>query len=224
MNYKFLSALAVATCMYFGVKADTTITPVKQPTVVALPVTKIGYVDLDYVFKAVPEFQKKIIELESFHKQLINQITAKHKEYEEKAQAYQQHRGTFTEAQDKQKIEELTRLQVVVQELEAGQHAKLGQKQQDLLTPIQNQVLDMINKVAEEHHYTFILNKQTGGLLMVLYGQKTYDISELVVEKLQVMTPKEVKAPVVGRPQNAGAAKVSTQERDKAAKNVKKKK
>jgi outer membrane protein len=55
-----------------------------------------------------------------------------------------------------------------------------------------------IEDTAKENGYTFILNQQIGGLDVILYGDETADVSDLVLKKLGVT----VKATTTTTPQN----------------------
>ncbi|WP_339044063.1 OmpH family outer membrane protein [Cardinium endosymbiont of Tipula unca] len=217
MNYKFLYALALTVCAYTGTKADdsTAVTKLPETTQSAL---KIGYVDLIYVLDNLPEAKKNNAEIQSFQKQLENQVQAKYKKYQEKAEAAQQQMDTLTEAQKKQKYSELSKLQSVIQELDEQRYAKMERKYKEVMAPLQSRVQEVINKISEEHHYSMVFNKITDVGPIVLFAQKALDISDLIVEELKKEAPKEVAPPVVGPQKQApsqGSAKKQPSEKKK---------
>ncbi|ROT47656.1 OmpH family outer membrane protein [Candidatus Cardinium hertigii] len=206
MNYKFLSALTLAVCMYTGVKADPNKTIiVNEAAKTAESVLKIGYVDVSYIFENLPEFKKSHANLQSFRHQLENQLQTKFKEYQEKTESAQQQYDTLTEAQKKQKSAEISKLQFAIQKLEQEQYSKFEEKQLELMKPLHDRLQEVINKIAEEYNYTFILNKKIDIAPIVYFAQKTFDISELVLERLKAMAPEEIKPPVIGPKNNADA-------------------
>lgn len=202
MNYKFLSALTLVACMYTGAKADTTI--VEQA---ASKVTKkmdaslkLGYVDIAYILENLPEAKKRNAEVQSFQKQLENEIQAKYKEYQEKAAAAQQQLDTLTEAQKKQKSMEFSKLQATIEELESQRYVKMERKYKEVMKPLHDRIQEVIDALAEKHNYTFVLNKTTETGPVLLFVTKEFDLSALVVEALKSAEVKqESKAPVVGQ-------------------------
>lgn len=197
MNYKFLSTLALVVCMYSGVKAENLPNVTEKPQV-ALSSLKIGYVDVMFILGNLPEAQKNSAEIQSFQKQLENQIRAKLKELQDKFEAFQQQHDTFTEAQKQQKYNECQKLESAVRALEEARPGKMAEKYKELMQPLHEKMQKVINEIATEQAYTFILNKITDAGPVVLFGQKEFDISELVLAKLKAMAPKEIQPPVVG--------------------------
>jgi outer membrane protein len=221
MNYKFLSALTLAACMYTSVKANTTVV-VKQPEATK-SVLKIGYVDVGYILENLPEAKKLSAEIQSFQKQLENEIQAKYKEYQEKMETAQQQLDTLTEAQKKQKTIEFSKLQASIEELESQRYPKMEQRYKEVMKPLHDCVQEVIAKIAEEHNYTFVLNKNSETGPILLFAASAFDLSELVVEKLKSeVVKKEVKTPVIG-PKNNVTTKAPAKEPTKNPPVVKKK-
>ncbi|WP_250238556.1 OmpH family outer membrane protein [Cardinium endosymbiont of Oedothorax gibbosus] len=159
---------------------------------------KIGYVDVGYILDNLPEAKKNSTEIQSFEKQLNNQIKTKFDEYQVKTEAFQQQVDTLTEAQKKQKIIEIQDLGRVIQGLEDRKPAQMAEKYKAVMQPLHDKMQEVIKEVAEKHAYTFVLNKNTDAGPVVLFAQKSLDLSELVLEKLKAMAPKEVQPPLVG--------------------------
>lgn len=197
MNYRFLSTLALVICMYTGAKANNALKAMEKPQV-APSSLKIGYVDLGYILDNLPEAKKNSAEIQSFEKQLNNQIKTKCDEYQAKAEAFQQQVDTFTEAQKKQKYMECYELELAVRKLDEQKPTKMAEKYQTVMQPLHDKIQEVINKIAEEHAYTFVLNKSTDAGPVVFFVQKSWDLSGLVLEKLKAMAPKEMQPPVVG--------------------------
>lgn len=67
------------------------------------------------------------------------------------------------------------------------------------MQPLHAKMQEVIHKLAVEHVYTFVLNKNKDAGPVVLFAQKTFNISDLVLEKLQAMALKEAQPPVVAK-------------------------
>ncbi|MGI2262307.1 OmpH family outer membrane protein [Candidatus Cardinium hertigii] len=216
MNYRFLFAWVLMACIYTGVKAN----PPQEDgqSQVAPPSLKIGYVDVGYIFGQLPEAIKNGEELQTFQEQLKNQIQLKANELERKFSDYQKQVDTFTEAQQKQKQAELNALHQSFRTLEQQMPAEIEKKYQAVIGPIHQKIKQVIDKIAKEQGYAFVLAKDTPAGPIVFFAQPAFDLSELVLEQLKAMAPKEMEPPVVG-PKAQTPAQSST----RSAKTVKKK-
>lgn len=154
------------------------------------PVQKIGYADWDYIFSQLPEYKQIEAELKTHGDQLQNQLQAKYKDYETKLKAYQAGAATMVDAIRKDKETELTQLQENIQKFQQDAQTSIQNKQDQLMGPVFNKVGKAIEDVATEQGYSFIINPQLiGGGDILLYSDKKYDISDLVLKKMGI-TPK----------------------------------
>ncbi len=81
---------------------------------------------------------------------------------------------------------ELVALEDKIQEFKQkkfGVNGELFQKQEELMKPIQNKIFNAIKEVAEENDLDFVFDRS--GDLIFLYAKEEYDITPLVLEKLQ---------------------------------------
>ncbi|MGI2299823.1 OmpH family outer membrane protein [Candidatus Cardinium hertigii] len=216
MNYRFLFAWVLMASMYTGVKAHP---PKEDDQSQAVPPSlKIGYVNVAYIFEQLPEAIKNNQDFQTFQKQLSNNLRLKASELEKKYSDYQKQVDTFTEAQQKQKQAELSELHQSLRTLEQQMPAEIEKKYKVVIQPIHHKIKQVIDKIAKEQSYSFVLAKDTEAGPVVLFAQPGFDLSELVLEKLKTMAPKEIEPPVVG-PKTQTPAQPST----RSAKAVKKK-
>lgn len=155
----------------------------------ATTATKIGSADVDYIFNQMPEAKQIDTELKSTETQLKNQITAKTQEFQKKLADYQANLNTMLDAVRVNTERELTQLQENLQKLQQDAQTTINSKQTTMMEPVYRKVGKAIEDVAKENGYTFILTQQIGGLDVILYGDDSMDISDLVLKKLGV-TPK----------------------------------
>ncbi|MGI2298524.1 OmpH family outer membrane protein [Candidatus Cardinium hertigii] len=216
MNYRFLFAWVLMASMYTSVKAN----PPKEgdQSKVVPSGLKIGYVDVAYIFGQLPEAIKNGEEFQTFQEQLKNQIQLKGSELERKISDYQKQVDTFTEVQQKQKQAELNALHQSFRALEQQMPAEIEKKYKAVIQPIHHKIKQVIDKIAKEQSYAFVLAKDTEAGPIVLFAQPALDLSGLVLEQLKAMAPKEMEPPVVG-PKAQTPAQPST----RSAKTVKKK-
>jgi outer membrane protein len=160
--------------------------------------SKIGYADVDYIFSQMPEAKQIDTELKSTQTQLKNQIETKAQEFQKKLADYQANANTMLDAVRVNTERELQQLQQNLEKLQQDAQTTIQTKQTQLMEPVYKKVGKAIEDTAKENGYTFILNQQIGGLDVILYGDETADVSDLVLKKLGVT----VKATTTTTPQN----------------------
>ncbi|MEF2229000.1 MAG: OmpH family outer membrane protein [Candidatus Cardinium sp.] len=197
MNYKFLATWALFICMGTSVKANGPPKVTEQPQVASSSL-RVGYVDMVYILASYGEAKKNTSEIHIFHNQLDNQLQAKFKEYQAAVNTLQQQGDTLTEAQKKQKYMEAYNLEVAVRELEEQKNAKMAEKYKTLMQPLHDKIQAVIQEIATEYAYDFVLNKNTDAGPVVFFAREAFNLSQLVLIKLNKMAPKEAQPPAVG--------------------------
>src|SRR5690606_3956538 len=150
---------------------------------------KIGFADVDYIFSQMPEAKQIETELQSTQNQLRNQIDQKYKEFQTKLADYQANINNMMEAVRRNTERELAQLQENLQQLQQDAQVTIENKRNQLMEPVYVKVGKAIEDVAKENGYSYILNQQIGGLDVILYGDESNNVSDLVLKKMGV-TPK----------------------------------
>ena len=153
---------------------------------------KIGYANMEYILGLLPEAKRMEIDYKTFEQQLKNNLEKKISEFQEKVQDLEKGYATMNEAVRKQKGEELKQLQGKLEQLQMESQALLSNKNVELFKPVYEKIRQAVEEIAHENHYTHILNEDAGGIALILYADKEYDVSDLVLKKLGVTIPKEV--------------------------------
>jgi outer membrane protein len=179
-----LVSLLVLSAAFFAAQAQTT---------PATPVTKIGYVDVDYVFSQMPESKQIEAELKSTQTMLRNQIESKSQEFQKKLADYNANLNNMIDAVRQNTERELQQMQENLQKLQQDAQTSIQNKNTQLMEPVYKKVSKGIEDVAVENQFTLILSTQIGGLDVVLYGDDKLDVSDLVLKKLGI-TPKPAPA------------------------------
>lgn len=151
---------------------------------------KIGYADWTYIFSAMPEFKQIDAELKSHGELLQQQVQAKTQELEKKAKEFQALPPTTPDAIVADKQRELQLLDQALQQFNQDAQKSYEARRTELMDPVFAKVGKAIEDVAKEHHYAFILNPQLmGGGDILLFTDKKFDVSDLVLKKLGVTPP-----------------------------------
>lgn len=148
---------------------------------------KIGYVDMDYVLKSVPAYQKAQKQLDEVSATWQKEIEAKMQEVTKMYNAYQAEQVLLTEQLKQQRIQAIEVKEKEIKELQRqkfGANGELFKKRQELVKPIQDQVYNEIQKIATEKKYDFIFDKSNGPYM--LYVNPIHDKSEDVLKGLGI--------------------------------------
>lgn len=147
---------------------------------------KIGYADVDFILAQLPEAKQVQADLQAHNTQLQNQLQSKYQEYQTKLAAYQQAGANMIEAVRNEKEQELVDLEKRFQQFQQDAQTSLQKKQGELMQPLFVKVGDMINTVANEEGYDYVLSSGIGGVDVVLFAKEEHDISIKVLKKLGV--------------------------------------
>ncbi len=161
------------TCGYSGRRAEKLI--------------KIGCVDIQKVFEESPgkkmaeeAINKKKKEYEEKKKKIEQEIEELQKEYHEKIEA-----GEGDEAEEiREKIEAKKKeLKALIDKA----NEELSALEDKLITPVINDIRDVIKAVAIKNGFTMIIDKST----YVLFVEKEYDITDEVIKELKLKYPEK---------------------------------
>lgn len=151
---------------------------------------KIGYANLEFILKSLPEARQMNIEIEAYQKVLEEQIIAKQGYYQSLLDDYndKQQKG-FAESLLKSMRQEIVSLEQEIQMDVANADIKMAAMSARKLEPITQKIIEAINLVYEEEGYTYIFNSADGtGNSIVLKGPEGDNITYKILEKLGVET------------------------------------
>ncbi len=149
-----------------------------------VPAQKIGYVDMDSILSQMPQYKQVASDLKAHTAQLEAQYKAKSQEFETKYKAYQAAAPTMVDAIRKDKETELSQLQENIQRFQQDAQASVQKKEADLMEPLIRKIGKAIKEVAKENGFSFIINAQLGGNDVLLFTDEKYNISGLVLKKV----------------------------------------
>lgn len=144
---------------------------------------KLGYVNVQELLVSMPSYKDAEKKLQAFAKELQDTYMAMQEEYQKKAAKYQE----MTQDPNQNKVlmdnllAELVDLEKRMQQLEVKSDDEIGKKQDELLAPIQEQVLTAIKQVSVENGYTYIFDSSA-----LLYYPESDNVLPLVKKKLGI--------------------------------------
>lgn len=160
---------------------------------------KFGFVDSEVILKQLPEAQKLTADLEAVRDQFVDTLRVKALAYKEQDSLFA---IAYTDAQQRVESGSVTnneelkalndqisnmRMNLAQMEEELKTYDQYVQQEvynrrQELSKPLYEKINKTIETLAKEMGLSFVLDKASGGLL---YGDKTYDITFKVLDKLK---------------------------------------
>ncbi len=147
---------------------------------------RIGYIDMEYILESVPEYKEASIQLEGKVQRWKQDIDKKQKEIDQMKLNLSNERVLLTkelidEREEEIKIKEDEMLQY--QQDRFGPNGDLVIQRRQLVQPIQDQVFNIVQEVAENKKYDFIFDKSAD--VVMLYAAKRNDISDFVLRSIE---------------------------------------
>ena len=127
---------------------------------------KFGYVDFQDLMTQMPDYKKANSEMESFGKQLQDELKKMSAELEKKYDEYQKQEAKMAEAIKDLKQKELRDMQARIQEFQESAQENVRKKEQELLKPIVDKAKGAIAQVAKEGNYAYIFDSSPGSPLL----------------------------------------------------------
>lgn len=146
---------------------------------------KIALIDMDYILDNIPAYQKANNELSIASQQYQKAIEAKMKEAENLYSAYQKNSSTMSATQRTQKEEAIVAKEKEAMELRNryfGPEGEMSQKEEALLTPIQNQIYEIIKTISQQEGYDIVIDRASA--TSMIYASPRIDISNEVLKRL----------------------------------------
>ena len=152
---------------------------------IAQKAQRIGYIDMEYILENIPEYKEAQSKLNSKALTWQQNIEKYQKEIEALKSELNIEKALMTKELILDKEEDI---QIKTLELKKLQDSYFGVEgdlfllRQQLVQPVQDLVYNAIQDIAVKRKYDFVLDKSTD--LIMLYTNKQYDISELVIKSI----------------------------------------
>jgi len=155
---------------------------------------RIGYIDMNIILDNLKEYKKSVIELD-------NRILEWKKEIEFKKMQLNQFQNKLNSERvlltpelivDREiEIKDYANEIIILQEKRFGPNGDRIKQRNKLITPIQDQVLSIVQQIAKEKKFDFIFDRSSD--IVMLYSAKNYDISDLVLKRLKINEKRKEK-------------------------------
>ncbi len=161
---------------------------------------RIGYIDMEYILQNVPDYTDAKNQLEEKAQKWKQEIESKKNEIKKLQDALETEKVLLTKELFEERAQEIkfqeTEL-TAFQEKRFGPNGDVTIQKIMLVKPIQDQVFNAVQDIAEAKRYDFIFDKSSD--LTMIFSAKRYDISDQVVRvikragKREELTKKQQK-------------------------------
>ena len=160
---------------------------------------KVGYIDMEYILEKVPDYAEAKNQLEQKAQKWKQEIEEKKNEITKLKETLKSEKVLLTKELLEEREEEITFLETELLEYQQKRFGPSGDlviQKAVLVKPIQDQVFNAVQDIAELKKYDFVFDRSSD--LTMLYAAKRYDISDLVVraltraEKREQMSKKQL--------------------------------
>ncbi len=147
---------------------------------------KIGHINSEAIFKALPEAQDAQRSLDALVTQWDTELQQMQAEWKKKLDEYDKKKLIMTD-QAKLEAEQVLRdLEKNITEFrnkKFGPNGELFVKQNEVMKPIQNKLFQVLKDIASEDEYDYIFDQS--GEILLLYANEKNDLTQTVLERMQ---------------------------------------
>ena len=152
---------------------------------VSMQAQKFALIDMDYVFKNIPAYERANEQLSQVSKKWQAEVDALTTEAQTMYKNYQNEVVFLSKEQKKDKQDAIVAKEKEAADLKKkyfGPEGELFKKRTALMTPIQDEIYNAVKDIAETRGYQLILDRasDTG----IIFGSPKIDISSEVLRKL----------------------------------------
>lgn len=154
-------------------------------TLTAQKAQRFGYVDMEYILENIPEYVESQAKINAKAITWQNNIVTKEDEIETLRLDLSNEKALLTKEliEDKEEDIQIKELELKkLQDAYFGSNGDLYFLRRQLVKPIQDLVFNAVQDIASKRKYDFVFDKSTD--LIMLYSNKQYDISDLVITSI----------------------------------------
>jgi outer membrane protein len=146
---------------------------------------KFAFVDSEYIRKNIPAFNTAQEQLDKLSKQWEKEVSDGYAVVEQMYKSYQNESVLLSQEMKTKREEAIIAKEKEMKDLQNkyfGMEGDLFKKREELVKPIQDEILKAIKEIAVEGSYAAIFDTASGE--NILFANPKFDISDQVLEKL----------------------------------------
>lgn len=146
---------------------------------------KFALIDMEYILKNIPAYEMANEQLKQISLRWEKEITTQAQKVEDMYKEYQSNAVFLTDAQKKEKEEEILQEDKATQDLRRkyfGPEGELYKKRESLMKPIQDDVYEAVKSISEGKGYQMVIDRASAA--DIIFASPRIDISNEVLTKL----------------------------------------
>lgn len=146
---------------------------------------KYAYVDTDFILGKLPAYVAAQEQLDKLSQKYQKELETLHSELDQIYKDYQAEVVLLSQDMKKKREEQIVNKEKEYKKLQRqyfGPDGDLAKKREALVKPIQDDVFNAVQTIAEQGAYSMIFDK--AGSLTMIYTNPKYDLSDQVLQKL----------------------------------------
>jgi len=146
---------------------------------------KYAYVDTDFILGKLPAYVAAQEQLDKLSQKYQKEMETLHSELDQIYKDYQAEVVLLSQDMKKKREEQIVGKEKEYKKLQRqyfGPDGELAKKREALVKPIQDDVFNAIQTIAEQGAYSMIFDK--AGSMTMIYTNPKYDLSDQVLQKL----------------------------------------
>ena len=154
-------------------------------TAVAANAQKFALLDMEYILKSIPAYERANEQLNQVSKKWQAEVEALNTEATTLYKNYQNEVVFLSQEQKKAKQEQIMQKEKEVADLKKkyfGPEGELFKKRESLMSPIQEEIYNAVKEISDLRGYSLVLDRASD--TAIIFGSPKIDISNEVLEKL----------------------------------------
>lgn len=146
---------------------------------------RIGYIDTEYILENIPEYTEATKQLESKVQKWKTEIEGKLNTIKQKREALNNEKALLTKELIEEREEDILFEENEIldyQQKRFGPSGDLMIQKKQLMQPVQDQIFQAVQDIAETKKYDFVFDKSAD--VVMLYSAERFDISDLVIRTI----------------------------------------
>ena len=150
---------------------------------------KVGYVDSEFILQQVPEYATVQQNLDRLASEWQAELNRMQREIDAAFQEYQSRELLYTAEERRAKQEGIIRQEEELEQFRIrhfGPEGELFKRQEQMMRPIQERILEAVEEAATSSGYDYVLDKSSSTIF--LFYRDQYDLSIQVLEEMGIDT------------------------------------
>ncbi len=146
---------------------------------------RLGYIDMEYILQNVDEYQEANKQLEAKVQRWKTEIETQKGSIEQMKKDLSAEKILLTQELIEEREEDIKAMEesmIEYQQDRFGPQGDLVMQKRMLIQPIQDQVFNAVQDIAQKRRYDFVFDKSAD--VVMLYSDKRHDISDLILRTI----------------------------------------